>query len=125
MAKGRRYTALSQMNHFKNIVGYNILLSAYKNNDYYESHQDNSVLTILFWFGDSDNKGGDLVFTDFNHTIPFASNRALVFPSYYQHEVTKVETNKQGYVRYSATALLCIDGLPVPKQPATVGTNDF
>lgn len=125
MAKGRQYTALSQMNHFKHIAGYNILLSAYKNNDYYESHQDNSVLTILFWFGDSDNKGGDLVFTDFNHTISFASNRALVFPSYYQHEVTKVETNKQGYVRYSATALLCIDGLSVPKQPATIGTNDF
>lgn len=125
MARGRRYTALSQMNYLKNIVGYNVLLSAYKNEDYYESHQDTSVLTILFWFGDSGNKGGDLLFTDFDHTVPFASNRALVFPSYYEHEVTKIETDKQGYVRYSASAFLCIDGMSIPDQPVTVGTNDF
>lgn len=123
-AKEKQYTALSQMNYLKNISGYNILLSAYKNGDYYETHADTSTLSVLFWFGEAD-KGGDLTFTDFNHTVSFASNRALVFPSYYQHEITKVETDKEGYVRYSATAFLLIDGTKQLEQPATVGTNDF
>lgn len=125
IARERQYTAFSQMNYLKKISGYDILVSAYQNGDYYETHTDTSVLTVLFWFGESDNKGGDLVFTDFDHTVPFISNRIVIFPSYYQHEITKVGTFKEGYVRYSATAFLVVDGTIQTKQPATVGTNDF
>lgn len=124
VAKERSYTAFSQMNYLGNVSGYDVLLSAYKNGDYYESHKDSSVLTLLFWFGETD-KGGDLIFTSFNHTVPFVSNRIVIFPSYYQHEVTKVETTKEEYVRFSVTAFLMIDGSISIKQPTTIGTNDF
>lgn len=123
--KAKQYTAFSQMNHIRHISGYDVALSGYKNTDYYESHADISVLTVLFWFGEPDNKGGDLIFTSFDHTVPFVSNRIVIFPSYYEHEVTKVESKKEGYVRYSATAFLTIDGTKLPEQPMTVGTNDF
>lgn len=125
IATERNYTALSQMNYLKNISGYNVLLSGYKNGDYYKSHADNSVLTVLFWFGEENFTGGDLVFTDFNHTVPFKSNRTILFPSYYNHEVTETKSNSEDYVRFSATALLILDGTKQPEQPMTVGTNDF
>lgn len=120
----RQYTALSQINHINQISGYNVLLSGYKNNDFYASHKDTSVLTVLFWFGETVT-GGDLSFTSFNHVVPFVSNRAIIFPSYYEHEVTKVETDKEGYVRFSATAFLVVDGTKKLEQPTTNGTNDF
>lgn len=123
-AKQKQYTALSQINYAKQSSGYNVLLSGYKNDDYYETHIDNSVLTVLFWFGET-VKGGDLIFTSFNHTVPFISNRVIMFPSYYDHQITKVETDKEGYVRFSATAFLMIDGSQPIMQPMTIGTNDF
>lgn len=122
--KQKQYTAPSQINYVKQSSGYNVLLSGYKNGDYYETHIDSSVLTVLFWFGET-VKGGDLIFTSFNHTVPFISNRIVMFPSYYDHQVTKVETDKKGYVRFSATAFLMIDGSEPIKQPITIGTNDF
>lgn len=125
IAKEREYTAFSLMNYFKNISGYNVLLSGYKNGDYYESHRDASVLTLLFWFGEENFTGGDLIFTDFDHTVLFKSNRAILFPSYYSHEITEIKSNSENYVRFSATAFLVVDGTRQHKQPATVGTNDF
>lgn len=124
ITKEKQYTAPSQINYVKKSSGYSVLLSGYKNGDYYERHADSSVLTVLFWFGETVT-GGDLSFTSFNHVVPFVSNRVIIFPSYYEHEVTKVETNKEGYVRFSATAFLVIDGTIQPEQPNTVGTNDF
>lgn len=123
--QNKQYTALSQINFLKNISAYDVLLSAYKNGDYYKSHQDVSVLTLLFWFGKENFTGGDLIFTDFNHTVPFKSNRAILFPSYYSHEVTETKSDDENYVRYCATAFLMIDGSVKIDQPITTGTNDF
>lgn len=123
--KVREYTALSQMRHLKHVSGYNILLSGYRNGDYYKSHQDVAVLSLLFWFGKENFTGGDLIFTDFNHTVPFKSNRAILFPSYYNHEVTETKSSSEDYVRYCATAFLIIDSSLKLEQPMTVGTNDF
>lgn len=125
IARKREYTVFSLMNYLKDISGYNVLLSAYKNGDYYKSHKDVSVITVLFWFGKENFTGGDLVFTDFNHIVPFKSNRIVVFPSYYKHEISETKSNSEDYVRFSATAFLLIDGLGTIKQPSTVGTNDF
>lgn len=119
------YTPLSYMRYLKNMSGYNVLLSAYKNEDYYLSHQDTSVLTLIFWFGEDSITGGDLVFSDFDHTVLFKKNRAIIFPSHYEHQVTEIKTNLDGYVRFSATAFLVKDGIITPQQPTTVGTNDF
>lgn len=124
--KSKSYTPLSCMQYLKNISGYDILLSAYKNGDYYLSHKDSSVLTILFWCGEESINGGNLVFTNFNHEVPFKKNRAIVFPSHYEHQVTEIKTDLDGYVRFSATAFLLVDGgFSSANQPTTVGTNDF
>lgn len=125
IAKERNYTAFSQMNYLRNVSGYNVLLSGYKNSDHYESHTDVSVLTLLFWFGKENFTGGDLILTDFNHTVSFKYNRVILFPSYYNHEVTEIKSDSKDYVRFSATAFLVVDGTKQPKQPNTVGTNDF
>jgi Rps23 Pro-64 3,4-dihydroxylase Tpa1-like proline 4-hydroxylase len=123
--KSKEYTAFSQMNFLKNVSGYDVLLSAYKNGDHYKSHTDASVLTMLFWFAKETFTGGDLIFTDFNHTVQFKSNRAILFPSYYNHEVTETKSESKEYVRFSATAFLMIDGLVKIQQPKTVGTAEF
>lgn len=123
--KNKEYTALSQINFLKNVSGYNILLSAYKNGDYYKSHRDVCVLTLLFWFGKENFTGGDLIFTDFNHTVPFKSNRAILFPSYYTHEITETKSDSEDYVRYCATAFLIIDGTMKLEQPKSLGTTEF
>lgn len=125
IAKSGNYTALSYMQYLKNISGYNILLSAYKNEDYYLNHRDICVLTLIFWFGEESITGGDLVFSDFNHTILFKKNRAIIFPSHYEHQVTEIKTNLNGYVRFSATAFLLMDNVVNTNQPTTVGTNEF
>lgn len=122
-AKNQQYTVYSQMNFLNLINNLSVLLSAYKNGDYYLSHKDNSTLSLLFWFGKHNFIGGDLLLKDFNHTIPFVSNRGIIFPSYYDHEVTKIESSVEDYVRYTATGLLQISGLS--NQPTTIGTSDF
>lgn len=122
-AKKQQYTVYSQMNFLNLTNSLFVLLSAYKNGDHYLSHKDNSTLSLLFWFGKHDFTGGDLLLKDFNHTIPFVSNRGIIFPSYYDHEVTKIESKVEDYVRYTATGFLQISGLS--NQPTTVGTNDF
>lgn len=109
--KLNEYTPYSQMNFLKNVSGYNILVSGYKNGDFYLNHQDVSVITVLFWLSETHFEGGDLIFTDFNYTVPFKSNRVVIFPSYYNHEVTKIISNTEGFVRYTVTAFLLIDGV--------------
>lgn len=121
----RKYTALSQMNLLSKVSGYNVILNGYKNGNYYESHQDRSVLTALFWLAKEDFSGGDLVFTDFNHTVPFKSNRVILFPSYYEHAITEIKSDSENNVRFSASAFLMVDGIRKHEQPTTVGTNDF
>jgi Rps23 Pro-64 3,4-dihydroxylase Tpa1-like proline 4-hydroxylase len=123
--KTREYTALSQMNFLKSVFGYDVLLSAYKNGDHYKSHNHASVLSLLFWFGKENFTGGDLVFSHFNHTVPFKSNRAILFPSYYNHQITEVKSDSEDYVRYCVTAFLLINGTLKPEQPMTTGTAEF
>lgn len=124
-AKTQEYTPYSQMNYLKIINSLGVLLSGYKNGDYYLSHKDSSTLSLLFWFGQQTFIGGDLVFKEFNHTIPFVSNRAIIFPSYFQHEITKVEAVTDDYVRYSALGFLTINSFNGQTQPTTTGTSDF
>lgn len=123
--KSYEYTPHSQFNYLRCVFGYDVLVSAYKNNDYYSQHFDAATLTLLFWFGEENINGGDLNFPEFNHVVKFKSNRAIIFPSYYQHEVTKVKAEKDGYVRYCATSFMKIDDTREVQQPITVGTNDF
>lgn len=125
IAKNGNYTPLSSMNHLKHVSGYDILLNAYGNGDYYLPHKDVSVLTAIFWLSKETVNGGDFVFTNFNHVIPFKTNQAIIFPSHYEHEVTEIKTNLKECVRFSVTAFLVIDGSAQVAQPTAIGTNDF
>jgi len=107
VARSVNFTPHSIFNYMaQNFVNYNLLFSAYSNNDYYEAHRDIATLTLLFWLKNKNFTGGDLKFTDFNEEIPFEDNSVIIFPSHYQHEVSKVNTSEDGYVRYVISAFI-------------------
>lgn len=105
-AKSYEYTPNSVFQGLYNIQGFNILFSAYKDKDYYKPHRDNTKLTALLWVGEKNFEGGDLYLPDFNYTIPYEPNKLIMFPSYYQHEVTPISTDQEGFVRYCASAFI-------------------
>jgi predicted 2-oxoglutarate/Fe(II)-dependent dioxygenase YbiX len=96
-------------------VEYNFL-SYYEENDYYDSHRDNSIFTALFWLNREPKKfeGGDLVFEHLNETIEYKSNRLVIFPSFFFHAVTPVKmlgnyTPFGGDGRYTMTKFIGIN----------------
>jgi len=69
------------------------LLSCYKDNEYYEPHSDNAVITAVTVLHSqpSNFSGGDFVFSEYNITIPCRSNSVIIFPSVVRHGVTPVK----------------------------------
>lgn len=102
----KHYTPNSVFCAFDTMEGFTPLFSAYRNGDYYKAHRDNAKLTLLLWLGEHSFTGGDLYLPDFDYTIKFEPNTAIIFPSYYLHEVTKVESEKEGYVRFVVSAFI-------------------
>ena len=100
------FTPNSIMQSLYSISGFNILFSAYRDGDYYEAHRDIAKLTILLWLGQKDFDGGDLYLPDFDYTIPYEQNKLIMMPSFYRHEVTKISTDQEGFVRYCASAFI-------------------
>lgn len=74
-------------------------LAKYKNNSYYDAHSDSSVFTQLVWINKPDHivQGGDLIFEDFNHRVPYKNNTCILFPGYFRHSITKVIAQKKHY----------------------------
>jgi len=75
------------------------LLSYYEDGDYYEPHYDWSTVTSLTWFYKDPKsfKGGDLSlhYEGKTLTIPCENNKALLFPSYIMHSVSKIEMDEE------------------------------
>lgn len=69
------------------------LMSYYENSDYYEAHHDKSCYTYVFWLFKEPKlfSGGDLTFTELSQTIKVKSNMAVLFPSWLDHKVDKIE----------------------------------
>ena len=63
----------------------------------YKSHVDVNTFTQLYYIHKEPKKftGGDLVFDDFDYTIPYENNVMILFPGYLNHSVTKVESTKK------------------------------
>lgn len=63
----------------------------------YKSHIDFNLFTQLYYIHKEPKKftGGDLVFDDFDYTIPYENNMMILFPGYLSHSVTKVESSKK------------------------------
>lgn len=66
------------------------LVSYYRAGDYYKSHEDDSILTSIYYIWSEPKKfeGGDLYFGDFK--VPIENNCLLVFPSCTEHQVKPV-----------------------------------
>ena len=69
------------------------MINYYEDTDYYESHVDGCMMTIVCWFHQTPKAytGGDIIFTDINVTLECSHNRMVMFPSYYYHEVLPVK----------------------------------
>lgn len=103
--KSLNFTPNAIMQKLYCVGGFGMLSSSYFDGDHYYSHRDSSALTLLLWPSEKVFGGGDLTFTDFNVTIPYEKDTAILFPSWYRHEVSKV-FDCNGVPRHCVTAFI-------------------
>ena len=89
------------------------LISYYENGGYYHSHCDISVHTALTWFFKIPRlfKGGNLIFSEYDHTIEIDHNMTIIFPSFVLHSVEEVsmeENLPSGFGRYCMSQFISI-----------------
>lgn len=67
------------------------LVSYYENSDFYLPHHDDATITAITWFYKNPKMftGGDIIFEN-EVNIECISNRCVIFPSLFLHEVTKI-----------------------------------
>jgi len=91
------YESLKTTNHDRTLISY------YENNDSYKSHVDEAFFTFLTWFYKEPKQyiGGELTFTNYDHTIESENNCLVIFPSFIRHEVSKISMieDKPGHGR--------------------------
>ena len=91
-----------------------IIVSYYKDQDYYKPHTDISAATICFylWKDKKDFEGGDLLFTEYDYTYTPNFNSAIMFPSCMEHEAKKIvslNTTEHIHKRICITMLVSLD----------------
>lgn len=90
------------------------LMNYYQDGCYYKPHKDHSLITAISILYKDENSfdGGDLVFSDYNITIPKKSNCLIIFPGQINHSVTDIimKTDKPYYGRYSMAQFLYLNG---------------
>ncbi len=85
------------------------LIHYYEDSEYYDAHHDNYAWSMCIWFVKEPKllNGGDFEFTDSKQKVKLKHNRAIFFPSMFEHRVTpvklKTEPEEVGYGRYSIT----------------------
>lgn len=72
------------------------LLNIYKNNEEYNAHTDNSVLTAITMFKIGEFTGGELVFPDFDEVVEFKENRLVLFPGCLLHKANPIKSENDG-----------------------------
>jgi Rps23 Pro-64 3,4-dihydroxylase Tpa1-like proline 4-hydroxylase len=87
-----------------------MMVHKYKDGDYYESHVDNSLYSVVLCLHKKPKKytGGLLNFPKHNKSFDLDDNQAILFPSSSHHEVTKVSLNSNDDedARYTITDFL-------------------
>ena len=79
---------------------HNCLVSYYEESDYYKSHIDSTVITMVTWLYEQPKafEGGNLIIRDHNqnfiHEIECVANRSVIFPSIMHHEVTNISMDE-------------------------------
>ena len=73
-------------------------VSYYENNDEYDYHFDTSMFSMLIWLYKTPKKfkGGEFSFKKENRKIELKNNRMILFPSYLEHKVTKLNMKNSG-----------------------------
>lgn len=81
----------------RNVGG--VLLSTYKDGDYYQSHEDNAYFTLVLWLYKEPKNftGGNLTFNfnEMTEELEIKNNRAVLFPSFYSHSVEQVNYHEE------------------------------
>ena len=104
---------------FDRVFGYfpitnvdNTLVQFYQDGDYYKSHHDVCLYTLVVAFYKTPRayNGGVLKFSDYE--IDLNHNQAVFFPSYVHHEVTEIQSTSDDFMnnRISISTLIGIRG---------------
>ena len=84
------------------------LVSYYEDGDYYKSHVDKSIYTMVTFLCKDNSKfsGGQLFFPDYNWGIDSIDNVTIIFDSHIYHQVLpiRVHDDSDRYGRYSITS---------------------
>lgn len=90
----------------------NTLIQFYKNDDYYMSHWDVCLYSFItvFLLGEKKYTGGKLRFNKYDYELDLQHNQSIFFPSYVEHEVTKLNVESDNLLdsRISITTLIGI-----------------
>ena len=83
-----------------------IMLSYYKDGDYYKPHVDTAVFTLLVWLWKEPKQfsGGNLHFTESDTLIECKNNCGILFMSGERHHVDELKLDQEGFGRYCLTS---------------------
>jgi hypothetical protein len=90
-------------------------LHYFENGDYYRSHHDASLITVIYYFFKEPKvfSGGDIIFEN-QLQIESKNNRCLIFPSILTHEVNEIYISQEnqglGLGRYAISQFMFIEG---------------
>ena len=88
---------LDECHWFYKFIGHSTkdttLVSYYENGGYYKPHIDTATITVLTHFFKEPQQftGGELVFNDYDYSLPTVNNRAIFFPSIMKHSVNEIK----------------------------------
>ena len=94
---------------FKDSNGVSTLISYYEENDYYDTHYDNFQWTNCIWMCKEPKKfnGGDFELPEIKTKILLKNNRAIFFPSCFEHKSNVIKFNEKindiGFGKFTIT----------------------
>lgn len=90
------YNTSEVFNTFPNTNQSPVFACYYENDSKYQYHIDNGIFTMLVWLYKEPKKfkGGDLVFKKENKIINAKNNRMIIFPSYLEYKIDKIDLKK-------------------------------
>ena len=73
------------------------MVSYYENSDYYKSHRDDAIVTVLNYFFKEPKRfeGGEIIFTDYDLKFQVTNEITIIFPSNIKHEVSEIYLDKK------------------------------
>tara|TARA_B100000073_G_scaffold330063_1_gene318236 strand:- start:265 stop:876 length:612 start_codon:yes stop_codon:yes gene_type:complete len=104
---------LKDMSWFYEIWGYtnldNTFVAYYENSDYYRSHRDIAVISVMYWLWEEPKsfEGGNVHLTDYDIEIPLERNQLMIMPSSTHHAVDEIKMIR-GVDKLSGMGRYCV-----------------